>query len=52
MDEHKTCKHAAYDETWGEYKCKKHEFRIYDVESCSYCPDYKKNKKKEAEKER
>lgn len=34
-----TCKHAVFDEMWGEYKCKERHIRVYDI--LNDCKDYK-----------
>ena len=46
MDETKNCKnctHAIFDEVFGEYKCKKLEIHIYDVDKLS-CESHEKKK--------
>ena len=37
------CRHAKFDETWGEYKCKVHGIRIYDVGAVVSCDEYAKD---------
>ena len=41
-----TCLNSVFDETWGEYKCKVYQHRIYDVEQYNLCDEYKPNKDK------
>lgn len=36
------CKHAKFDEIYGEIKCLKKEHRIYDPEEYTGCKDYAK----------
>ena len=36
------CKHAKFDEIYGEIKCLKKEHRIYDPEEYTGCKDYVK----------
>ena len=36
------CKHAIFDEQWGEWKCKYHGIRIYDTKVLA-CEEYEKN---------
>ena len=38
------CKHAKFDNIWGEYKCLKHGYRVYAVINADACPDYEKQK--------
>lgn len=40
------CKHSVFDETWGEYKCKAFERRVYILLDSTECPKYKKKKEK------
>lgn len=40
-----SCAHAIFDETWGEWKCKVSETRIYDTSKASFCKDYIEKKK-------
>lgn len=40
------CKHSVFDPTWGEYKCKRFERRIYIFLSSSECPEYMKGSEK------
>ena len=35
------CEHAKFDQDWGEYKCKKFNHRIYDLEKVEECEGYK-----------
>ena len=37
-----TCEHSVFDETYGEYKCKKRCIRIYDISKYLECEHYKK----------
>lgn len=36
------CKHAIFDELWGEYKCAIRKLRIRNPEDYTSCKDYKK----------
>ena len=38
------CKFALFDEKWGEYKCKKLELFVYNIEMMSDCSSYAKGK--------
>lgn len=40
------CKHSVFDETWGEYKCKVFERRIYILLDSSECKKYEAKKEK------
>ena len=40
------CKHAIFDEQWGEYKCGILKHRIYNPEAHTGCKDYKKTSDK------
>ena len=42
----KTCRYALLDETWGEYKCRKKQRKVYDPEEENNCVYYKSNIKK------
>jgi hypothetical protein len=42
----KTCKHARFDERWGEYKCIKLYIRVYNPERKD-CVHYRRKSKKE-----
>lgn len=42
------CKHAVFDEQWGEYKCKVFERRIYILLGSSECPKYEKKKEEKS----
>ena len=46
MPDCKDCVNAIYDPTWGEYKCKIRQQRIYKILDSDDCKDYKKNNKK------
>ena len=39
----KSCQYGIYDETWGEYKCKKLT-RVINASECDKCEYYKKRK--------
>lgn len=39
-----TCKHKAFDEVWGEVKCKKKMIRIYGPRRADGCLDYEEEK--------
>ena len=41
----KDCAHSVFCETWGEYKCLKHEIRKYN--SADICEDYTEDPNKE-----
>ena len=44
MNNCKNCKHAIFDEQWGEYKCKVREVRIYVLLDSTECSSYEKIK--------
>lgn len=48
----KTCEHCIFDEQWGEYKCKKHQHRIYNPMQIGACKGYSQKKKKEKEEKK
>lgn len=48
MADCKTCKYSAFDEQWGEYKCKIRMIRIYDRSKYSNCEDYENKNTKPA----
>jgi len=39
------CKNAVFDEVWGEYKCKAHGIRIYDISKILSCDEYIESRK-------
>ena len=47
MQKCKNCIHSIYNETWGEYRCKKYEITIYTGthENCKEFEEVKKNDK-------
>ena len=40
------CKHAIFDETWGEYKCQVLKIRIPDITKYANCKNYAKKESK------
>lgn len=36
------CKHAIFDETWGEYKCQKKKHKVFNPEDYTDCKDFVK----------
>ena len=42
MEKCKTCKHALYDEVWGEYKCRLSRYVRYPKDAMQKCDDYEK----------
>lgn len=40
----KNCKHAIFDEVWGDYKCKINYLVIYDPKDVEHCVYYDKGK--------
>lgn len=46
------CKHAIFDDVWGEYKCAEHEQVIYDLDEYSGCKVYEKGEPKESKENR
>jgi hypothetical protein len=50
MSNCKDCVHSVFDEVWGEYKCKVHEHRIYNLVKQADCGFYKKDPNKKGEK--
>lgn len=47
MDKFKDCMFSIFDEQWGEYKCKHLKRRIYNLNECMNCEQYKKQKRKD-----
>lgn len=47
----KGCKHSIFDETWGEYKCKKLYRRIYDPASGENCALFEADNKDKKQKQ-
>lgn len=45
------CEFAIFDETWGDYKCKKLHRRVYDPESHKPCDAYKAGRVEISKKE-
>ena len=43
-DSCKNCKHAIFDETWGEYKCWVSKLRVYRILTSEECDWYEKKK--------
>ena len=41
MENCKTCKHAIFNERWGEYKCAERHHSIYILLDSSECKFYK-----------
>ena len=50
MNDCKNCANAIFDEVWGEYKCKKFEHRIRDVDKYVDCHGHTPKNKKEEKK--
>lgn len=50
MNDCRNCGHRIFDEVWGEYKCKLHEHRIYDLDKYIDCPGHTNAIKKEEDK--
>ena len=38
----RTCANCLFDEQWGEFKCKAHEIRLYNVTKIYQCDEYEK----------
>lgn len=36
------CKHAIFDETWGEYKCGKKKHKVFNPDEYADCKDFEK----------
>lgn len=37
------CAHAIFDQQWGEYKCKAHGIRLYNIDKIYECEEYKRS---------
>lgn len=46
MSNCKDCVHSVFDEVWGEYKCKVHKHRIYNLDKHADCGFYAKDPSK------
>lgn len=42
MEKCKTCKHALYDEVWGEFKCRLSRHVHYPKDAMASCSNYVK----------
>lgn len=40
----KSCANCIFEETWGEYKCKAHTIRLYNIDKIYECEEYEQKK--------